>query len=50
LTLAVVRDLREARAPAGLFVTWTATATGLPIVWDDALRRLEKPDTVHGRQ
>jgi hypothetical protein len=30
------------------FVTWTAPA--VPIPWDDALRRLQKPDTVHGRQ
>jgi hypothetical protein len=30
------------------FVTWTAM--GVPIPWDEALRRLEKPDTVHGRQ
>ena len=34
------------------FVTWTAPA--LPIGWDDALRRLDNPDTVrspgqHGR-
>lgn len=29
------------------FVTWTAT--NMPIPWAEALRRLEKPDTVHGR-
>lgn len=29
------------------FVTWTAPATALPITWDEALRRLEQPDTVH---
>jgi hypothetical protein len=32
---------------ASSFVTWTAP--DLPIPWDDARRRLEKPDTVHGR-
>jgi hypothetical protein len=31
------------------FVTWTAPAANLPIGWDEALRRLEKPDTVHRR-
>src|SRR5580658_10249115 len=34
------------RMTGSSFVTWTAT--GLPIPWDEALRRLEKPDTVHG--
>jgi hypothetical protein len=29
------------------FVTWTTEATVLPITWEDALRRLEEPDTVH---
>jgi hypothetical protein len=29
------------------FVTWTAPATALPMTWDEALRRLETPDTVH---
>jgi hypothetical protein len=29
------------------FVTWTAA--GVPIAWQEARRRLEKPDTVHGR-
>jgi len=29
------------------FSTWTAPAAALPIAWDEALRRLEKPDTVH---
>jgi hypothetical protein len=32
------------------FVTWTARATSLPIPWEEALRRMENPDTVHGRQ
>ncbi len=36
------------RMAGSAFVTWTAPATALPIPWDDALRRLEKPDTVHG--
>ena len=35
------------RMAASSFVTWTAAA--LPIPWDEARRRLEKPDTVHGR-
>ena len=29
------------------FVTWTAPATALPIGWDEALQRLDKPDTVN---
>lgn len=32
---------------ASSFVTWTAT--NLPVPWDEARRRLDKPDTVHGR-
>ncbi len=35
------------RMAASSFVTWTAA--DLPIPWDEARRRLEKPDTVHGR-
>jgi hypothetical protein len=35
------------RMAGSSFVTWTAPATTLPIAWDEALRRLEKPDTVH---
>src|SRR6202167_6269998 len=35
------------RMAGSSFVTWTAT--GVPITWDEARRRLEKPDTVHGR-
>jgi hypothetical protein len=31
------------------FVTWTDQAANLPIPWDEALRRLENPDTVHDR-
>ena len=31
------------------FVTWTAQAATLPITWEEAFRRLEKPDTVHDR-
>jgi hypothetical protein len=38
------------RMAGSSFVTWTAPATSLPIAWDDALHRLEKPDTVHGRR
>jgi hypothetical protein len=33
------------RMAGSAFITWTAPA--LPIPWDDALRRLEKPDTIH---
>jgi hypothetical protein len=36
------------RMAGSSFVTWTAT--GVPITWNEARRRLEKPDTVHGRQ
>jgi hypothetical protein len=36
------------RMAGSSFVTWTAT--GVPITWEEARRRLEKPDTVHGRQ
>ena len=32
---------------ASSFVTWTAT--DLPVSWDEARRRLEKPDSVRGR-
>lgn len=32
---------------ASSFVTWTAA--DLPIAWEEARRRLENPDTVHGR-
>jgi hypothetical protein len=38
------------RMAGSSFVTWTAPATALPIAWDDALHRLEKPDTVHGQR
>ena len=34
------------RMAGSSFVTWTAPATALPIAWDDALRRLDKPDTI----
>ena len=39
---------RLARPYLGPDVRFPATA--LPILWDDALRGLQKPDTVHGRQ
>jgi hypothetical protein len=39
----------RARMAGSSFVTWTAPATALPVPWDEALRRLEQPDTVHGR-
>jgi hypothetical protein len=32
------------------FVTWTAEDGALPVRWDEAMRRLEKPDTVHDRR
>jgi hypothetical protein len=35
------------RMAGSSFVTWTAPATALPIGWDDALRRLDNPGTVH---
>lgn len=35
------------RMAGSAFVTWTAPATALPIPWDEALKRLEKPDTVN---
>jgi hypothetical protein len=35
------------RMAGSAFVTWTAPATALPIAWDEALPRLEKPDTVN---
>jgi hypothetical protein len=38
------------RMAGSSFVTWAAPATALPIAWDEALRRLDKPDTVHGHQ
>lgn len=38
------------RMAGSSFVTWTATTTALPIPWADALRRLEKPDTVRDHQ
>jgi hypothetical protein len=38
------------RMAGSAFVTWTVPATALPIEWDEALRRLEKPDTVHDRR
>jgi hypothetical protein len=38
------------RMAGSSFVTWTVPATDLPVPWDVAMRRLEKPDTVRGRQ
>jgi hypothetical protein len=37
----------QPRMAGSAFVTWTAPATALPIPWEEALRRLEKPDTIH---
>ena len=28
------------------FVTWSAETSALPVPWEEALRRLEKPDTI----
>jgi hypothetical protein len=38
------------RITGSSFVTWTAQTAALPITWEEALRRLEKPDTVHDRR
>jgi hypothetical protein len=35
------------RMAGSSFVTWTEESGALPIGWDEALDRLEKPDTVH---
>ena len=35
------------RMAGSRFVTWSAPATAVPITWDEAMRRLEKPDTVN---
>jgi hypothetical protein len=45
----IIQRFRPRMAGSG-FVTWTARATSLPIPWEEALRRPENPDTVHGRQ
>ena len=45
----IMNRLRPRMAGSG-FVTWAAPATALPIAWDEALRRLDKPDTVHSHQ
>ena len=37
----------QPRMAASSFVTWTDQAANLPVPWDEALRRLDKPDTVH---
>jgi hypothetical protein len=39
----------QPRAAESSFVTWTAPATELPVGWDEARRRLEKPDFVRRR-
>jgi hypothetical protein len=39
----------QPRMAGSAFVTWTAPATALPIPWNEALRRLEQPDTIHDR-
>lgn len=38
------------RMAGSAFVTWTAPVTALPIAWEEALRRLQEPDTAHGHQ
>jgi hypothetical protein len=37
------------RMAGSAFVTWTVPATSLPVSWDEAMRRLEKPDILHGQ-
>lgn len=37
------------RMAGSAFVTWTVPVTALPVPWDEARRRLEKPDVVHRR-
>jgi hypothetical protein len=39
----------RSRMAESRFVTWAVPVGVLPISWDEALRRLEKPDTVHGQ-
>lgn len=41
----IMKRFRPRMAGAS-FVTWTARAADLPIGWDEALRRLEQPDTI----
>jgi hypothetical protein len=40
----------QPRMAGSSFVTWTAQSAALPISWDEALRRLDNPDTVHDRR
>jgi hypothetical protein len=42
---ALIKRFRPVMA-GSRFVTWTASA--VPVPWDEAKRRLEQPDTVHG--
>jgi hypothetical protein len=35
------------RMAGSSFVTWAIPASALPVEWDDALSRLEQPDTVY---
>jgi hypothetical protein len=42
----IMKQFRS-RMAESRFVTWAAPAGVLPISWDEALRRLERPDTVH---
>ena len=35
------------RMAGSAFVTWTAPAMALPVGWEEALQRLDKPDTVN---
>ena len=45
----VMRQFRP-RMAGSSFVTWSTDASALPVGWDEALRRLEEPDTVHDRR
>ncbi len=44
-----MRDF-QSRMAGSSFVTWMDQAANLPVPWDEALRRLDKPDTVHDRR
>lgn len=44
----IMRGFRP-RMHASSFVTWSAEPSALPVPWEEAFRRLEKPDTVRGR-
>jgi hypothetical protein len=45
----VMKHFRPCMARSA-FVTWRAEASDLPVPWNEALRRLEKPDTVRAHR